>query len=126
MADKRRAVEGLPKRFGCIMLSGSFLEVNDMALALTESEIKQRLAELKDWSRDGDVLVKSFQFDSYLAGLAFASTVGVIAEGLSHHPDMNIGWRRVTVSFTTHDAGNKLSAKDFAAAKAIDAVGFPS
>lgn len=97
-----------------------------MSNALSEAEIDARLAALKDWSREGEVLVKTFQFDSYLAGLAFASTVGVIAEGLNHHPDMGIGWRRVTVSFTTHDAGNKLSAKDFAAAKAIDAVGFPS
>ena len=96
-----------------------------MTTALSDAEIDEGLARLKDWSRDGDVLVKTFKFDSYLAGLAFASTVGVIAEGLNHHPDMNIGWRRVTVSFTTHDAGNKLSAKDFAAAKAIDAVGFP-
>ena len=97
-----------------------------MSTALSEAEIDAGLAALNDWSREGDVLVKTFQFDSYLAGLAFASTVGVIAEGLNHHPDMSIGWRRVTVSFTTHDAGNKLSAKDFAAAKAIDAVGFPS
>ncbi len=96
-----------------------------MTTALSDAEIDEGLAGLKDWSRDGDVLVKTFKFDSYLAGLAFASTVGVIAEGLNHHPDMSIGWRRVTVSFTTHDAGNKLSAKDFAAAEAIDAVGFP-
>ncbi|MCY4071170.1 MAG: 4a-hydroxytetrahydrobiopterin dehydratase [Chloroflexi bacterium] len=96
-----------------------------MTTALSDAEIDKGLAGLNDWSRDGDVLVKSFKFDSYLAGLAFATTVGVIAEGLNHHPDMSIGWRRVTVSFTTHDAGNKLSAKDFAAAKAIDAVGYP-
>ncbi len=96
-----------------------------MATALTEAEIMSGLAKLNGWQRDGDELVKSFKFDSYLAGVAFASTVGVIAEGMNHHPDMSIGWRRVTVSFTTHDAGSKLSAKDFAAAAAIDAVGYP-
>lgn len=96
-----------------------------MTTALSEAEIREGLAGLKEWTRDGDVLVKTFKFDSYLAGLAFASTVGVIAEGLNHHPDLIIGWRSVTVSYTTHDAGNKLSAKDFAAAKSIDAVGYP-
>ncbi|MCY3779036.1 MAG: 4a-hydroxytetrahydrobiopterin dehydratase [Chloroflexi bacterium] len=96
-----------------------------MTTALSEAEIKAGLAELDGWSRDGDALVKEFRFDDYLAGLAFASSVGVIAEGLDHHPDLNIGWRRVAVSFTTHDAGNKLTAKDFAAAKAIDALGYP-
>jgi pterin-4a-carbinolamine dehydratase len=38
---------------------------------------------------------------------------------------MLIGWRKVTVSFTTHDAGSKLSAKDFAAAARVDALGYP-
>ncbi len=96
-----------------------------MATALSDTAINERLAQLKAWSREGDALVKTFKFDSYLAGLAFASTVGVIAEGLNHHPDMRIGWRTVTVSFSTHEAGNKLSAKDFAAAAAIDGVGYP-
>jgi 4a-hydroxytetrahydrobiopterin dehydratase len=96
-----------------------------MASALSETQINEGLAKLPGWARDGDELVKEFRFDSYLGGLAFASSVGVIAEGLDHHPDMRIGWRRVSVSFTTHDAGNKLTAKDFAAAEAIDGLGYP-
>ncbi len=96
-----------------------------MTTALSDAKINEGLAKLNGWSRAGDVLTKSFKFDSYLAGVAFASTVGVIAEGLNHHPDISIGWRRVTVSFTTHDAGNKISGKDMAAAQAIDAVGYP-
>ena len=93
--------------------------------ALSEAEIIESLSELKDWQHDGDTITKTFEFDAYLVGVAFASAVGVIAEGLDHHPDMVIGWRKVTVSFTTHDAGNKLSAKDFAAAKKIDALNYP-
>ena len=96
-----------------------------MTTALSDAKINEGLAKLNGWSRAGDVLTKSFKFDSYLAGVAFASTVGVIAEGLNHHPDISIGWRRVTVTFTTHDAGNKISGKDMAAAQAIDAVGYP-
>ena len=96
-----------------------------MAGALNEAEIKQELAKLDGWQRDGDVLVKTFQFDAYLAGVAFAAAVGVLAEGLNHHPELQIGWRRVQVSLTTHDAGNRLSDKDFAAAAAIDALGYP-
>ena len=97
-----------------------------MAKALSEAEIKAGLAKLNGWERAGDALVKTFAFDSYLAGMAFATAAGVIAEGLNHHPDLSIGWRRVTVSFTTHDAGNKLSAKDFQAAAAIDGLGYPA
>ena len=97
-----------------------------MSAALSDQEINASLAKLNGWARDGDELVKEFRFDNYLAGLAFASSVGVIAEGLNHHPDLVIGWRRVSVSFTTHDAGSKLTSKDFAAAAAIDAVGYPN
>ena len=96
-----------------------------MATALTEAEIIERLSEVNGWERKDNTITKTFKFDSYLAGVAFASTVGVIAEGLNHHPDMTIGWRKVIVSFTTHDAGNTLSAKDFDAAEAIEAVGYP-
>ncbi|MCY3977830.1 MAG: 4a-hydroxytetrahydrobiopterin dehydratase [Chloroflexi bacterium] len=96
-----------------------------MSAALSDQEINASLAKLNAWARDGDELTKEFRFDNYLAGLAFASCVGVIAEGLNHHPDLVIGWRRVKVSFTTHDAGSKLTAKDLAAAAAIDAVGYP-
>ena len=94
--------------------------------ALTETEIAKGMAKLRGWRRDGGRLIKLFPFESYLAGIAFASAVGVIAEGLNHHPDMTIGWRKVTVSFTTHDADNQLTAKDFAAAAAIDALGWPA
>ncbi len=97
-----------------------------MATALSEAEISAGLEDLDGWARDDNKLVKEFKFDSYLAGVAFASAVGVLCEGANHHPDMSIGWRRVHVSFTTHDAGNQLSGKDFEAAAAIDALGYPN
>ncbi len=96
-----------------------------MAAAMNDREIEAGLARLNGWARAGDELVKEFGFDNYLAGLAFASSVGVIGEGLNHHPDMEIGWRRVRVAFTTHDAGSKITAKDMAAAEAIDGLGYP-
>ena len=96
-----------------------------MTAALSDAQINDGLAKLNGWARVGDELTKEFRFDNYLAGLAFATSVGVIAEGLDHHPDLRIGWRRVNVSFTTHDAGNMLTAKDFAAAAAIDALNYP-
>jgi len=93
--------------------------------ALTEAEIAARLAQLNGWERDGDRITKTFKLDSYMAGLALAAAIGTVCEGLDHHPDLFIGWRRVQVSFTTHDAGSKLSAKDFDAAEKVHALGYP-
>ena len=96
-----------------------------MTTPLNETEISERLARVNGWQRDGDQISKLFQVESYLAGLALATAIGTVCEGLDHHPDMTIGWRRVEVAFTTHDAGNKLSHKDFDAAERIDALGYP-
>jgi len=92
---------------------------------LTDAEITEKLALLDGWKRDGDTLTKTFKLDSYMAGLALAATVGTIAEGFDHHPDLYIGYKTVKVSFTTHDAGHKISQKDVDAAATIDALPYP-
>lgn len=89
---------------------------------LSDAEIDERLSKLPDWEREGDTIKKTYKFDRYLSGIAFASAVGVIAEGQDHHPNMQIGWRRVTVIYNTHAAGNKITDKDFQAAEAIEAL----
>jgi 4a-hydroxytetrahydrobiopterin dehydratase len=93
---------------------------------LADDEITRRLSALNGWERDGDKIRKVFSLDSYLAGIAFASAVGVIAEGMDHHPDMLIGWRKVTVSVNTHSSGNKITPTDFQLAEAIEGLGYPS
>jgi 4a-hydroxytetrahydrobiopterin dehydratase len=96
-----------------------------MATTLTDTEVTERLSKLSGWTRQDGTISKTFKLDSYMAGLAFASAIGTVCEARDHHPDMMIGWRKVTVSFTTHDAGNQLTASDFDAAEAIDALGYP-
>lgn len=93
--------------------------------ALSEAEISEQMNGLNGWERSGDTITKTFKFDHYLAGLAFATAVGTVCEGMDHHPDITVGWRKVTLSFTTHDAGSKLSTKDFQAARLIDSLGYP-
>lgn len=92
---------------------------------LSDTEISEGLSALAGWEREGDKITKTYKLTSYLAGIAFASAIGVVAEGLDHHPDLLIGWRKVTVSFSTHDAGNKISQRDLEAARAVDALGYP-
>jgi 4a-hydroxytetrahydrobiopterin dehydratase len=92
---------------------------------LTEAQIAEHLATLNGWTVINNVLSKTFAMETYLTGVAFASAVGTVCEGLDHHPDIHIGWRRVTVSFTTHDAGNILTEFDFNTAHAVDKLGYP-
>ena len=96
-----------------------------MAAALTEADITARLAALPGWAAENGVVSKTYTLDSYMAGLALASAIGTVCEGLDHHPDLYIGYKKVRVSFTTHSAGNQLTAKDFEAAAAIERLGYP-
>ncbi len=91
---------------------------------LTEAEITEHLKQHPGWERDGDSITRTFKADTYMAGLALAAAIGTTCDVLGHHPDLMIGWKKVTVRFTTHDAGNKLSAKDFEAAGKIAALGY--
>jgi 4a-hydroxytetrahydrobiopterin dehydratase len=92
---------------------------------LSDAEITEGLASLPGWERDGDTIAKTYEFSSYLAGVAFAAAVGTVAEGQDHHPEMRISWRKVMVQFNTHDAGGKVTAKDVRAAQAVEALGYP-
>jgi 4a-hydroxytetrahydrobiopterin dehydratase len=57
------------------------------------------------WEREGDEIVRTFEFDTYLAGIGFAAGVGGIAEEAFHHPEIVIGYKSVEVRFTSHEAG---------------------
>ncbi len=74
-----------------------------MSDLLSDDEIDAQLPD--GWERDGDEIVRTFEFDSYLEGVGFAAGAGGLAEEAFHHPDMRIGWREVEVRLTTHDAG---------------------
>ena len=70
---------------------------------LSDDEIEAQLPD--GWDRDGDEIVRTFEFDSYLECVGFAAGAGGLAEEAFHHPDMRIGWREVEVRLTTHDSG---------------------
>jgi 4a-hydroxytetrahydrobiopterin dehydratase len=88
---------------------------------LTEDVVRNALVALPRWSGDASAIAATFGFDTYEAGVAFAVQVALIAQRLDHHPELTVGWRRVTVTYTTHDAGG-VSARDLAAAAAVDAI----
>lgn len=89
-----------------------------MAL-LTEDEIERELATVPDWSRDGDSIVSSVEAESFLLGLDLVMAVGQLAEQADHHPDIDIRWRTVTFTLTSHSAGG-LTQADFTLARKID------
>jgi 4a-hydroxytetrahydrobiopterin dehydratase len=93
-----------------------------MADLLTDSEIDAKLADLDDWRRDGDVIVRDRELADFAAALAWVNEVGREAEAANHHPDILIhGWNKVRLSVTNHSAGG-LTQADFDLAATIDAL----
>ena len=77
---------------------------------------------IMEWTCKNNILSKTFEFRSYLDGIDFVKTIANIAEQENHHPDINIGYCKVTIFLTTHDAG-ELTDKDYKLAKIIDDLG---
>ena len=89
------------------------------APALDAHGIRALLAQVPAWQAHEGSIAREFHFADYRATIAFVNGVASMAETENHHPDMTVGYRRCKVVYTTHSAGNALSANDFiCAAKA--------
>jgi 4a-hydroxytetrahydrobiopterin dehydratase len=75
------------------------------------------------WNESDGGLHAELTFADFAEAFAFMTRVGLIAQEQGHHPDMAISWNQVTLTITTHDAGNTVTDKDRALAAAIDAMG---
>lgn len=88
---------------------------------LESGEIESNLAGLPGWLVENGQIVKTYQFDSYKAGLVFAVSVGHFADRMDHHPDLFIGYQKVRIGLNTHDLGG-VSTWDFELARQIESL----
>lgn len=88
---------------------------------LSDAQVSSGLERLPGWSRDGDLIRKSFECASFPDAIAFVVRVGFLAEAANHHPDLDVRWRTVHVALTTHDQGG-ITDKDVDLAARIEGV----
>ena len=93
-----------------------------MVTALTAVEIQDALGTLAGWSREGDVLAKTFKFGTFREAFSFMTRVALEAEVLDHHPDWTNVYNRVSVRLSTHDAGGRITARDVELARKIQKI----
>ena len=92
-----------------------------MSIPLSEQEIESKLNDLNDWRFEQDFIRKSFRFPTFRDAVSFLVRISFEAEQLDHHPEIFNCFNQVDISINTHDAGGKVTEKDFALAAAIDA-----
>jgi 4a-hydroxytetrahydrobiopterin dehydratase len=86
---------------------------------MDDDEVTRALGQVPHWHRDGDSIVRAVEAPSFLEGIELVGTVARAAEAADHHPDIDIRWRTVTFTLSTHSEGG-LTDRDFALAGAID------
>jgi 4a-hydroxytetrahydrobiopterin dehydratase len=88
---------------------------------LNDEEIEERRARLDGWERSGDAIVKQFDNGDFKGSVEFVNAITPLADEMNHHPDLEISWKTVTVTITTHSEGG-LTDGDFELAGRIDAL----
>lgn len=91
--------------------------------ALSETEVLALLFQVPGWAlgQDQKELWRLFTFKSYKDGVAFLNAVAAMADQEGHHPDMELGYKKVLVRWTTHAVGG-LSENDFIGAAKVDGL----
>ncbi len=89
--------------------------------ALSPADIADRLTRLDGWALEGKTISKLYRFANYHETLAFVNAGAWISHRTDHHPDLEVGYNRCRVSYSTHDAGG-LTNKDFDCAARLDAL----
>ncbi len=88
---------------------------------LTDAETRERLGGVPGWKVENGALRRQFTFAGFPEAIAFVVRLSFAAQEADHHPDMEISYKRVTLTFVTHSAGG-LTAKDFDGASAASAT----
>ena len=88
---------------------------------LGPDDIAERLQRLSGWRLEDGKLVKTYSFPDFVAAVDFVDRLTPVAQAQNHHPDLLVGWGKVTVQLWSHDVGG-ITGRDFRLAAALDAL----
>lgn len=89
---------------------------------INNDRIEKELKELDGWSFSDNKIHREMTFSDFREAISFMVRVGFDAEEQVHHPEWTNVYNTVSVSLSTHDAGDKVTQKDIDLAKAIDKI----
>jgi len=72
------------------------------------------------WSHTNDMLNRDFAFADFSAAFGFMTRVAMLAEQANHHPNWSNVYNNVSISLSSHDAGNLVTDKDIELAEQIN------
>ena len=78
------------------------------------------MTDLQHWNEQDNALHGEFKFKNFTQAFGFLAQVAILQEKHNHHALIENMYNRVTLTLTTHDAGNTITEKDYKLAKAIE------
>ena len=87
----------------------------------TAAQAGELLKQLKGWILEDGRLVKLYLFKNYHETMAFVNALAWISHREDHHPDLQVGYNRCRVEYSTHAIGG-LSENDYICAAKADAL----
>ncbi|MEK8070460.1 4a-hydroxytetrahydrobiopterin dehydratase [Rhodococcoides navarretei] len=90
-----------------------------MTELLTDRDIED--ARLTEWTVVEKSITRIVELTSFRAAIEVVNRVADAAEEADHHPDIDIRWRTLAFTLSTHSAGG-LTQKDVDLARRIDAL----
>jgi 4a-hydroxytetrahydrobiopterin dehydratase len=90
---------------------------------LDDKSVRELMAQVHEWqlADDRKSLSRLFRFTDFHHTMAFVNALAWIAHQEDHHPDLEVGYNRCTVHYSTH-AAQGLTLNDFICAAHIDAL----
>jgi 4a-hydroxytetrahydrobiopterin dehydratase len=92
---------------------------------VAEAHVRGVLRELPGWEAVGKEVAKTFKFANYHETMAFVNAVAWVAHREDHHPDLEVGYNRCRVRYSTHSIGG-LSENDLICAAKVEALVAPA
>lgn len=90
---------------------------------LERSTVTQLLRQVPGWEVNdaGSEIARTFKFANYHETIAFVNALAWVAHRQDHHPELEVGYNRCRVRFSTHTVQG-LSHNDFICAAKINAL----
>ena len=79
------------------------------------------LAQVPGWEQSGAQISKTYSFKDYHETMAFVNAAAWVSHREDHHPDLEVGYNKCRVHYSTHSVGG-LSDNDFICAAKLEAL----
>ena len=85
------------------------------------ADVRAVLAQMPGWELVDEEISKTYKFANYHETMAFVNATAWVSHREDHHPDLEVGYNRCRVRYSTHSVGG-LSDNDFICAAKLEAL----